>query len=137
MIIIDTNVLVSGLLTSNAGAPTARILDAALDGRLRCLLSPALLQEYRAVLLRPAIVRRHGLDAADIDELLAALVHNAAWREPTGSYSAPDPGDNHLWALLESEPSAHLITGDQRLLGGQPFDARVLRPDQFRDWVGS
>lgn len=46
-VILDSNVIVSGLGWS--GAP-ARILDAALDGRLVLVTSPPLLAELRRVL---------------------------------------------------------------------------------------
>lgn len=36
---IDTNVVVSGLLTADPASPTARILDGMLDGRFPYLLS--------------------------------------------------------------------------------------------------
>ena len=52
-LIVDTNVVIAGLLSSGKDSPVSRILDAMLDGRLLFLLSPALLAEYRQVLLRP------------------------------------------------------------------------------------
>lgn len=116
--VADTNVVVAGLLTANAESPTARLLDAMLRGRLFFLLSPALLAEYRAVLLRPRLARLHGLQADDVDALLEDIVANALWREPTGdaAHAAPDPGDDHLWALLAGDADAALITGDHLLL---------------------
>jgi len=116
--IIDTNVLIAGLITSESNSPTANILDAMLNGSLPYLLSPALLEEYRAVLLRPKLRRAHGLSEAQIDTLLTEIVANAVWREPPKDavHTAPDPGDDHLWALLASEPSSVLVTGDQLLL---------------------
>lgn len=132
MIIVDTNVVVSGLLTSNPGAPTAGIVDDMIAGRLQFILSSELLDEYRAVLLRPHIARLHGLDETDIDTLLTTIVQYAVWRDPAlPSQTAPDPGDNHLWALLEAEPAARLVTGDGSLLE-HPIDTnRVLTPAQF------
>ena len=56
-LVVDTNVVVSGLLTSVADAPPAMLLDAMLAGRVSFLLSTDLLAEYRDVLLRPAIAR--------------------------------------------------------------------------------
>lgn len=50
--IIDTNVLIAGLLTRRLESPTVRILDAMLDGSLKFLLSSNLFDEYRAVILR-------------------------------------------------------------------------------------
>jgi len=61
--VIDTNVVVSGLITKDARAPTARIVDGMLRGRFPFLLSNLTLREYREVLLRPAIRRKHGLDS--------------------------------------------------------------------------
>lgn len=129
MIVIDTNVLVSGLITRDADAPTARILDAALKGDIRFVLSPALLAEYRDVSFRPAVMRFHGLSEEELDEVLAVLVQNAVWRESDdAAESAPDPGDDHLWALLALEPDAVLVTGDGELLK-QPFEkGRVISP---------
>jgi putative PIN family toxin of toxin-antitoxin system len=118
LFIVDTNVLVAGLITSQPASPTAQVLDAMLDGRLLYLLSPALLREYRQVLLRPKLVRLHGLSEEEIDRLLTELTANALWRESVGvpREAAPDPGDAHLWALLAREPGAMLVTGDGLLL---------------------
>jgi putative PIN family toxin of toxin-antitoxin system len=126
--VVDTNVLVAALLTTQADSPTARTLDAMLSGHLMFVLSPALLAEYRSVMLRPRLMQGHGLTEAEVDELLAALTANAIWREPPAdalSTTAPDDGDAHLWALLCCEPSTALVTGD-RLLLDDPYPGRVL-----------
>src|SRR5262245_2385861 len=59
--IIDTNVVVSGLLAGHSASPPAVILDGMLRARFTYLLSLEVLAEYREVLLRPRIQRRHGL----------------------------------------------------------------------------
>lgn len=125
--IIDTNVLVAGLVTKDGASPTARLVDAMLDGAIFYLLSPALLQEYRSVLLRPRIAKLHGLNSGEIDFLLTDITGNAIWRESeeTSSSPPPDPGDAHLWNLLHLEPGAILITGD-RLLIANPLGGRLL-----------
>lgn len=116
--IVDTNVLVAGLITGQAASPTAVVVDAMLDGRLVYMLSPALLQEYRSVLLRPQLTRMHGLSEMEIDALLTEIVANAVWREPPDddAHTAPDPQDRHLWALLACEPAVVLVTGDRLLI---------------------
>jgi putative PIN family toxin of toxin-antitoxin system len=94
LLVVDTNVVVAGLLTSQQGAPTARILDAMISGKLRFALSIELLAEYRAALLRPQIRRRHGLDEGEIDVVLEALARNAVVVARKGRMrEAPDPGD--------------------------------------------
>ena len=72
--IIDTNVVVSGLISRDPEAPTASVLNDMLTGRLIFVLSPALLAEYRAVLLRPRICERHGLNESDIDQILIEII---------------------------------------------------------------
>lgn len=135
--IIDTNVLVAGLLTGDPASPTARILDAMLDGSLPCLLSLALLAEYRAVLLRPKLCRAHGLDETGIDTLLSEITANAIWREPTNDAvdAAPDPGDDHLWALLASEPVALLVSGDRLLLENPRPGSAIVSPAACMDFL--
>jgi putative PIN family toxin of toxin-antitoxin system len=130
IIIIDTNVLVAGLITSEARSPTARILDAMLDGKLFFLLSSDLLREYREVLLRPKLARRHGLRKAEIDQFLTEITANAIWRDPLPDRdpSVPDPKDVHLWALLSSEPSAVLVTGDRLLVENPKPRTSVISP---------
>lgn len=51
--VVDTNVVVAGLITGNDQSPVALILAAMVSGTMLNLMSPALLDEYRAVLLRP------------------------------------------------------------------------------------
>ena len=126
--VVDTNVVVSGLIVTDSSSPPARILNAMIDGSLMYLMSPELLDEYAAVLGRPALVRIHGRTRDELDRLLTELVANAIWREPTATTGAPDPGDNHLWALLASEPRAQLVTGDRLLLANPPSGVPVVSP---------
>ncbi len=126
--VVDTNVLVAGLITAEVNSPTALILDAMLSGGMAYLLSPALLQEYRAVLVRPRIQALHGLTEDEVDTLLTEIVAIAVWREPAPAVGAPDPGDDHLWALLACEAGCMLVTGDRLLLEHPPEHHRVIPP---------
>jgi putative PIN family toxin of toxin-antitoxin system len=130
-VVIDTNVVVAGLLTANNQLSPARILDGMLNGRFIYLLSPDLLAEYRLVLLRPAIISRHGLSIEEVDDLLEDLAAGAVWREPAKEATAPDPGDNHLWALLTCHPNAALVTGDRLLLENPLPGSNILTPREF------
>jgi uncharacterized protein len=127
-LVIDTNVIVAGLISAGRNSPVASILDAMLDGRLPFLLSPALLAEYRQVLSRRKLVDLHGLQQDEIDDLLTELTANAIWREPVTALPAPDPGDDHLWALLAVQPHSLLVTGDRLLLVNPPREGCVITP---------
>jgi putative PIN family toxin of toxin-antitoxin system len=130
--VIDTNVLVSGLLTNQPAAPTRRILDAMLGGTITYLLSVALLAEYRIVLLRPAIRERHGLTEHQVDVILEALAAIGVIREPeVAGAECLDPTDAQIWALLTEDPRAVLVTGDRALLQAPPPGASVMTPAAF------
>ena len=129
--IVDTNVFVAGLLSQEKSSPTVRILDGMLLGVFAYLLSPALLSEYRSGCMRPKISALHGLSEEEIDVVLTDITANAPWRDPANQSIAPDPGDNHLWNLLEAEGAAILITGDKLLLDNPPSDRQVLSPQEF------
>ncbi len=130
--IIDTNVVVSGLITNRPAATVCRIVDAMVRGRFPFLLSVDLLTEYREVLLRPKIFRLHHLTEAEVDTVLEAIVGHAVVRNPEhGTDPAPDPGDQHLWDLLQVEPGSVLVTGDRRLLSEPPRGRGVMDPRAF------
>jgi len=131
--VVDTNVVVSALLSGKADAPPVLILDRMLAGGLRYLLSTELLAEYRAVLLRPKIRSRHGLDEDEVDALLTEIAANGTHREPASRPRSPDPRDAHLLALLEAEPRAVLVSGDELTLGAVTPPERALRPRELAD----
>ena len=133
VLVIDTNVLVAGLITGNSSSPVAQIVDRMLTGAIIYILSPALLSEYQSVLSRPKLMRLHGLNRSQIRDVMVELTANAIWREPAPSDPAPDPGDNHLWALLAAYPGSALITGDQLLLNNPPQHCSVISP---ATWLG-
>ena len=130
---VDTNVVVAGLLAADSASPPAIILDAMLDGSLPFLLSVELLAEYRTVLLRERIRARHGLSESEVDALLTALATHAVVVEIAArDEKAPDRGDDHLWRMLAEAPDAGLITGDALLLRRAPRGRLVIAP---RDWL--
>jgi len=131
--VIDTNVVVAGLLTGNTASPTAGILDGMCKGAFPFLLSTALLAEYREVLLRKKIRTLHALSEHDVDVLLTVLVANAIIREPKPRTGAPDTKDDHLWSLVQSEANCVLVTGDHALMTSPPPRSTVLQPRQFMD----
>lgn len=130
--VIDTSVVVAGLITTDPDAPTARILDGMIRGGFPFLLSVELLAEYRSVLLRDRLRRHHGLSPGEIYTLLVAIAANGIVREPTGTASpAPDPRDQHLWDLLADVPGAILVTGDKALVRREAPATAVLEPRAY------
>lgn len=129
--VIDTNVVVSALITRNPEANVCRMLDGMLKGLFPFLMSPALLSEYRQVLLRPKLKKFHGLPVQELDQILEELVLTAIWHEPVIEAIAPDRGDDHLWQLLAEVPGSILVTGDRLLIDSPPEDSKVIPPSEF------
>lgn len=129
--IIDTNVVVAGLLTANADSPVARILDGMLCAAFPFVVSEVLLAEYHAVLMRPKLTKLHGLSVADIDTILADMARHAIVVNPVPNAAtplAPDAGDQFLWDLLATRADLLLVSGDKLLLQNQAMSPRVITP---------
>ncbi len=128
--VIDTHVVVAGLLTQQAEAPTARILDGMLAAAFPYVVSIALLAEYRDVLNRAKLRKLHGLSDAEVEAIVVELAQHAIVLHPVASMPAPDPGDQHLWELLAARDDLILVTGDKRLLQSD-LGSRMSTPQQF------
>jgi predicted nucleic acid-binding protein len=124
--IVDTDIVVAGLLTVQPASPVVRILDAMLTGQFPFVVSEALLAEYRDVLARPRLCKAHGLDAAARETLLVELAQHAIVLQPVAAVAAPAPGDQHLWNLLAARDDLRLVTGDKRLLEDSAMRPRLL-----------
>lgn len=125
MIILDTNVVVSGVLSWHRKTPPAELLDEALSGRIALLASPALLAEWQRTLARVVgvdpVLDPHG-------KIVEGLAARARIRAPVSGPPAPDRRDDHLWALLAAEPASLLVTGERALLASEDFPGRVFAP---------
>ena len=128
--VIDTNVVVAGLLTHQTEAPTARILDGMLAAAFPYVVSTALLAEYRDVLTRVKLRKLHGLSVPEVEILVVELAQHAIVLQPVAAMPAPDPGDQHLWELLAARDDLILVTGDKRLLQSD-LGIRISTPQQF------
>ena len=110
-VILDTNALVSALLTQD-GVP-ARLLDAWFEGRYELLTSESQLEELRLVTRHPK-VRRY-IEPAMAGALVNDLRHFAEMLAglPNVEVSG-DPADNFLLAMAEAGRADFLATGDKR-----------------------
>ena len=126
IIVLDTNVLVSALL-SPFGTP-ARLLDLLLAGEMRLAYDDRILSEYQQVLARP----RFGFDPYAIADLLTYLtteglpVTTRPWPIPL-----PDPDDLPFLEVAQAA-DAVLITGNRRHFPANACgDVQVVTPTEF------
>lgn len=131
-VVLDANVVVSGWL--QALGPSARILDGAMAGRLRVVLSPAIVAEVRRSLGYPRVRRRLAVPAEVVEAWVDALVllADVVPGERRVAVVAADPDDDkYLAAALEGR-AAFVVTGDHDLLDlGTHEGVRMLPPRSF------
>ena len=98
-IVLDTNVLVSGLLS--ATGPPGRIVEAALAGHLQLVFDMAIRREYEDVLRRPELA----LPAGRVDDLFATIDEfgRRVAAVPSWSTGLPDPNDGMFLAVAGSD----------------------------------
>ncbi len=106
-VVLDTNVLVSGLL-SPYGSP-GEIVRRLVAGQLTPCLEVRILVEYREVLLRPAF----GFDVRQVDILLDQVEREGVWVTPPPlTFPLPDPDDEVFLAVALAAPADALVTGN-------------------------
>lgn len=134
MIILDTSVLVSGLLSRKRDTPTSRLVRHVLAGEVSVLASAALLEEYARTasrVLEPTMTRE------ELRDICVLLAFTATRLEPPAARAVcPDPKDRHLWALLEADLAAVLVTGEGALLLSSDFPGRVMRARDALERLG-
>jgi putative PIN family toxin of toxin-antitoxin system len=124
--VLDPGVLVSALIKPT-GRP-ARLLAQAHGAGFELIVSPLLLEELEAVLLRKKF-RRYVTVEEVADYLAFVRRQGTLVRDPgqPAPLSCPDPKDEYLLALAYAQ-KAILISGDSDLLeltGGAPICAPV------------
>ena len=119
-VVVDTNVLVSALLTSKEDSATVQIVKKILDGELIPLFSEATKKEYREVLHRAKL----GLSPDAVDYLLSAIFKSGISLEPASTGIAIiDAKDLPFYELTleKRKDQAYLITGNLRHFPKEPF----------------
>lgn len=133
-LVIDTNVLVSALL-SDRSAP-AQLVTLWRQGRFALLISDAQLGEIRRVTRYPKIRERlsPALAGSLVNELREAAEHVADLPNVT---ACADLNDNYLLAMVEAGSADILVTGDKAdlLAMGRHAGARIVTVRQFLDEI--
>ncbi|MBI1860935.1 MAG: putative toxin-antitoxin system toxin component, PIN family [Deltaproteobacteria bacterium] len=111
-LVLDTNVLVSGII-SRKNAPGA-ILQAFEKKRFTLLVSEAVLDEYLRVLSYPKIRKYPQVTDSAITHIAALFVQFAEQVEVTSQATdSPDPEDNKFLNLALDGKADRLVTGDK------------------------
>ena len=118
--VIDTNVLVSALLSENPESATVQVLRKILKGEIVPLFSRDIMSEYSSVLSR----NKFGFDPETVDILLTAISEKGIEIDPkpTGA-TLPDMFDLPFYevAVEKRDESAYLVTGNLKHFPKEPF----------------
>ena len=118
--VIDTNVLVSALLSENPESATVQVLRKILKGEIVPLFSRDIMDEYSSVLSR----NKFGFDPETVDILMTAISEKGIEiaPEPTGA-TLPDMFDLPFYevAVEKRDEGAYLVTGNLKHFPKEPF----------------
>jgi uncharacterized protein len=129
--VIDTNVVVSGLL-ARAGNE-ALILLAIHQGLVRPCFSEEILAEYAGVLARP----KFAFPADEVAALLAMFRGRGELIVPNAVIAASvDPGGTKFLQCAQTAQADYLITGNRRHFPESSYGvSRVVNAGELLDWI--
>ena len=106
-IVLDTNVLVAGLLSPYG--PPAQVLRLVLSGNAQLCFDMRILTEYRQVLARP----KFGFEKQSVTDLGDFLEETGDSTSPTPcGLDLPDLDDAMFLEVARASGAAYLVTGD-------------------------
>ena len=111
--VIDTNVIVSSLLTHNVESPTVGIIKAIRERGLIPIYSEYLLSEYMDVLTRS----KFSLPKDISEGVLALFIEYGIQYEPSDdNIDLPDPDDVPIYLIMMEtrDLNSYLVTGNVR-----------------------
>lgn len=107
--VVDTNVIVSGLITNNSSSPTKGVVDCLTDYVIVPLYCEEILEEYQEVLHR----RKFNLPEEKIDEILKLIKSDGiSTQRKTSKEQLPDPKDVVFYEVALSKEDSFLVTGN-------------------------
>ena len=128
-VVIDTNVLVSALLSRHG--PNTRVLDLVLADKIRPCISEAVLNEYRAVLGRPKF---RGLGSSHIDAVIELLEKVSAKVTPVATLQVSrDEADNRIYECADAALAHYIVTGNRKHFATPYKSIRIVNARELLD----
>lgn len=129
--VIDTNVIVSALLSKNSHSSTTMVYEAILDGLLIPVYNDEILKEYLDVLSR----KKFPFAKEDIQYIELLLNHIGIKMDRTKANKEifPDQKDVVFYEVALSKEDAYLVTGNIKHFPKKPF---VVTPAEMVEILG-
>lgn len=127
LVVIDTNVLISALLSKHRDAATVQVLDSVFDGVIIPVFNDEILAEYDNVLHRP----KFKFEDSIIQLLLNAIRTHGIFTEKLITHEVlPDPKDLVFYEVVmaKQEENAYLLTGNGKHFPQKPF---IVTPNEL------
>lgn len=127
-VVIDTNVLVSALITRNENSPTVQILRFLANGNIVPVYSEDIVKEYNEVLRRAKFKLSESLIINLLKDIMDNGLKITVLAEVTETM--PDPKDIVFYAVTLSaqDKDAFLVTGNGKHFPEKPF---VVTPSEL------
>lgn len=125
--VIDTNVLVSALLTSNIDAATVKVIEALLKGLIVPLFDKDIIKEYVEVLKRP----KFNFSETVVEYYIRAIMDKGLVSSRVLSKeNFPDSKDVVFYEVALSKKDAFLVTGNKKHF---PISPIVVSPAEMME----
>ena len=125
--VIDTNVLVSALITHNSLSATAKVVRLLLNGEFTPLYESSIIEEYQEVLHRAKFKLVPGV----ADALISFIKEHGIETSRTAFLdSMPDEDDRVFYEVSLSVEDSFMVTGN---LKHYPQTPKVVSPADFLD----
>ena len=127
--VIDTNVLVSALITKNPEAATAKVVRLLLEQEFVPLYDADIIAEYEDVLHRS----KFPILKETADALISFIIENGIESSRVDfAESMPDEDDRVFYEVSLSQEDSFLVTGN---LKHYPTSPRVITPADFLNLI--
>ena len=116
--VVDTNVLVSALLSRHADASTVKVVEAFQERKFKLLFNKEIFIEYYDVLFRP----RLKLPEEKVQKLISQIGSDGiASNRLHSDEHFPDPKDVVFYEVAMSKEDAYLVTGNKKHFPDKPI----------------
>jgi putative PIN family toxin of toxin-antitoxin system len=137
--VFDTNVFISALF--NPKRPPAQVLELALQGKIRLIVSPQLVEEIERVLTYPKVkklLKKRQTTTGEVVEAIAKILKVAVLTPGDLTIDAvpDDPADDMVLACALEGKADFIISGDHHLLDLENYQGiKIVNPARFLELI--
>lgn len=128
---IDTNVIVSALLSRHHDSSTVKLIEHLLDGDIVPLFNDEILQEYNEVLMRPKFRLPEQLVRNLVDQIVSL---GLSLNRVSTAFELPDPKDIVFYEVALAKEGSFLVTGNTKHFPATPT---IVSPAQLLEIIHS